>query len=74
MVQYYSPEELIRALQKLIYYYNHKRYHESINNLKPADVFIGNENIILTVRAQIKQHTISIRRNNYQRNKLILTN
>jgi transposase InsO family protein len=32
-----GPEELIRAIQKFIYYYNNERYHESINNLKPAE-------------------------------------
>lgn len=71
---YYSPEELIRALQKFIYYYNHERYHESINNLKPADVFFGNEYKILNEREKIKQQTISLRRKNYQKSKLILTN
>lgn len=71
---YYSPEELIRAIEKFIYYYNHERYHESINNLKPVDVYFGNEYKILKERAKIKQQTISLRRKNYQKSKLILTN
>lgn len=71
---YYSPEELIRAIEKFIYYYNHERYHESINNLKPVDVYFGNEYKILKERAKIKQQAISLRRKNYQKSKLILTN
>jgi transposase InsO family protein len=71
---YYSPEELVRALEKFVYYYNHERYHESINNLKPVDVFTGNAAKILKEREKIKQRTITLRRKNYLREKLILTN
>ena len=71
---YYSPEELVRALEKFIYYYNNERYHESINNLKPVDVFTGRAEKILKEREKIKQQTIKLRRKNYLREKLILTN
>lgn len=36
---YYSPEELKRSLSEFINYYNNERYHESLENLTPADVY-----------------------------------
>lgn len=71
---YYSPEELERALEKFVYRYNNERYHESINNLKPVDVFTGNDEKILKQREKIKQRTITLRRKNYFQEKLVLTN
>lgn len=59
---YYSPEELIRAIEKFVYYYNYERYHESINNLKPIDVYSGNADTILKQREIIKQQTIRLRK------------
>ena len=32
------PGDLKGALQQYVDYYNYKRYHESLNNLTPADV------------------------------------
>jgi transposase InsO family protein len=37
---YYPPDELKEHLQRFITYYNHERYHESLDNLTPADVFL----------------------------------
>ena len=42
----HSAEEKIRIvleqqIGKFIDYYNHERYHESLDNLTPADVFYG---------------------------------
>jgi len=37
---YYSPEELKRAIAEFVDYYNHHRYHESLNNLTPAEFFM----------------------------------
>jgi transposase InsO family protein len=37
---YYLPGELKAALHQFVDYYNHERYHESLKNLKPADVFL----------------------------------
>lgn len=36
-----TKEELISALENFVNNYNNKRYHESLNNLTPADVYFG---------------------------------
>ena len=43
-------------------HYNHQRYHESINNLTPADVYFGRGQAILNQRERIKRKTIETRR------------
>jgi len=52
-------------------YYNNHRYHESLNNLTPADVYFGRGEEILKRRALIKQQTMKKRRRNYYREKHI---
>ena len=59
---YYLPGELENQIQQFIHYYNHERYHESLNNLTPADVFYGRGNEILKQRQQIKVNTLLIRK------------
>ena len=49
----YLPGELREQLQRFITYYNHERYHESLNNLKPADVFYDLDQSILDLREAI---------------------
>jgi hypothetical protein len=43
-------------------HYNHHRYHESINNLTPANVYFGRGQVILEQREKIKRKTIETRR------------
>lgn len=52
---YYSPEELERALDEFIDFYNNIRLHESLDNLAPADVYFNRGEKILNQRAKIKQ-------------------
>jgi hypothetical protein len=39
--------------------YNHRRYHESIANLTPADVYCGRGPAILAERERIKRQTFA---------------
>ena len=38
---YYNPSRLKQRIKQFVHYYNFKRYHESISNLTPADVYYG---------------------------------
>jgi putative transposase len=64
---YYLPGDLEAQIQAFVDHYNHRRYHESIGNLTPADVYFRRGNAILEKRAKIKKRTIEIRRLNHQR-------
>ncbi|MFC2116890.1 integrase core domain-containing protein, partial [Bacteroidota bacterium] len=70
---YYSPGELNQRLSEFIEYYNNFRYHESLNNLTPADVFYGRDQEILEKRQRGKLETIKNRKNEYANKKLNLS-
>ena len=40
---YYFPWELETAVRDFVNYYNHRRYHESLDNCTPADVYYGRQ-------------------------------
>jgi len=46
-------------------YYNNKRYHESLDNVTPADVYFGRQHEVLTERAKIKRLTMKKRKREY---------
>jgi len=48
-------------------YYNHERYHESLDNVTPADVFFGRQQEVFTQREIIKQQTLQQRRRQHLR-------
>ena len=58
----YSPWELERALTGFVEDYNHQRVHESLDNVTPADVYLGRRPTILARRERIKQQTWQQRR------------
>lgn len=70
---YYFPWELEQEISKFVDHYNHHRYHESLNNVTPADVFYGRQREILTARDIIKRKTMAERRRLNQRNPSTLT-
>jgi transposase InsO family protein len=55
---YYFPEELESAIQAFVEHYNNERYHESLDNLTPADVYYGRGETILARREKIKLSTL----------------
>jgi putative transposase len=63
---YYLPGDLERQIGAFVGHYNHVRYHESIDNLTPADVYFGRAETILAERELIKRATISNRRLQHQ--------
>src|SRR5210317_1196823 len=64
---YFLPGDLESQIERFVEYYNHHRYHESLNNLTPADVYFGHGQSILAKRKQIKRRTLAKRRLHYQR-------
>ena len=64
---YYLPGDLEVQIEAFVADYNHCRYHESIDNLTPADVYFGRGQTILLQRERIKRQTITKRRLQHQR-------
>ena len=59
---YYLPGDLEAEIGAFVADYNHRRYHESLGNLTPADVYFGRGQTILMQRERIKRQTIPNRR------------
>jgi putative transposase len=59
---YYLPGDLEAQIEAFVEHYNHGRYHESLSNLTPADVYFGRGQTILLQRERIKRKTIEQRR------------
>src|ERR1700719_2058364 len=65
---YYLPGDLEAKIDAVVDHYNHLRYHESLSNLIPADVYFGRAQTILLERERIKRDTIRNRRLQHQTN------
>ena len=59
---YFLPGGLERQIEAFIEHYNHQRYHESLNNVTPADAWFGRAAAIIKQRETIKRNTITHRR------------
>jgi len=64
---YYLPGDLERQIEAFVDYYNNERYHESLNNVTPAEVYFGRDKAIIRERAKIKKQTIRQRRLQHQK-------
>ncbi len=72
LLVYSNPPELRRAIAEFIEFYNHRRYHEGIGNVAPADVHYGRREAILKRREEQKRVTLEERfRYNRRRSKEI---
>jgi transposase InsO family protein len=59
---YFFPDQLRAAIEAFVQYYNHERYHESLENLTPADVYFGRSREIKIQRHLTKKKTLKERR------------
>ena len=57
LLVYTSVEQLRAAMAEFIEFYNQKRYHEGIGNVRPAEVYYGRREEILKRREEQKQQT-----------------
>ena len=64
---YFLEGELEAVIAAFIDHFNNNRYHESISNLTPADVYFGRGGTIVAERRRIKLQTIQNRGLNHQR-------
>ncbi|MDP7179421.1 MAG: IS3 family transposase [Verrucomicrobiota bacterium] len=64
---YYLPGDLENQIGAFVDHYNNHRYHESLNNVTPADAYFGRDTAIIERRQKIKTLTIHNRRLNHQR-------
>jgi transposase InsO family protein len=62
---YYFPWELEAALRDFVAYYNHERYHESLDNVTPADAYFGRKYEVVSEREKIKKRTMRKRKKEY---------
>jgi putative transposase len=66
-LQHYDfPWELEAAVRDFVAYYNHRRYHESLDNCTPADVYYRRHHEVLSERDKIKQLTLQRRKKEYR--------
>jgi transposase InsO family protein len=63
---YFLPGDLEAQIEAFVANYNHRRYHESLDNLTPAEVYFGRGETILMERERIKRQTLQSRRLQHQ--------
>ena len=56
------PWDLEQEISRYVDYYNHQRYHESLNNVSPADVYFGRAEELQSRREEVKHRTLEARR------------
>jgi len=69
---YYFPGDLRRQLHLFVEYYNNQRYHESLNNVTPSDVYFKRDKQILEQRKATKLKTLKQRRMKYRKEKILV--
>jgi len=64
---YFLPGDLEAQIEAFVEQYNHRRYHESLDNVTPADAYFGRASAIIRQRERIKRQTIEHRRLQHRR-------
>ena len=64
---YYCPDELRAEIESFVEYYNYQRYHESLDNVTPADMYTGRAVKIIEERQRIKERTMKLRKRTYRK-------
>ena len=59
---YFLPGDLEQQIKAFVEHYNHQRYHESLDNVTPADAYLGKAPAIIRQRERIKRKTLEYRR------------
>ncbi len=67
---YYFPDDLRARIQEFVDYYNNHRYHESLENVTPADVYFARNKEVLSRRSELKNQTLKERRRFNERVKI----
>jgi putative transposase len=49
-------------IEAFVDHYSHQRFHESLNNVTPSDVYFGRDKAILQQRERIKRKTLETHR------------
>jgi putative transposase len=65
---YLLPGDLEAQISAFVDHYKHQRYHESINNVTPADVYFGRDKAILKQRGRIKLKTLETKQSRHRQN------
>jgi len=58
---YFLPGELETQIARFVDYYNNHRYHESLDNLTPADMYVARAKEVRTRREESKNRTMQQR-------------
>ena len=58
---HFCPSELEKAIDGWVKYYNESRFHESLDNLTPREVYLGQGEKIKRIRETIQQNSINKR-------------
>ena len=66
---YLFPDDLRANIAKFVDYYNNTRYHESLDNLTPADAYFGRAKQVKLIRHETKMKTLKERREINRKNQ-----
>ena len=62
---YRFPWDLEAALRDFVAYYNSERYHEALDNVTPADAYLGRKYAVVLEREKIEKRTMRKRKKDY---------